>query len=199
MTAPETDADEISRSLTDPSRFAVIFDRHFARVHRFLERRIGRDGADALAGEVFRIAFERRPSYDPNRPHCLPWLYGIAKNVLLKERRREARHLRALGRLHAEAECGDSARGTDARLDAQQMWPRLAAALSELPVGERDVVLLVAWEELSYQEVADVLEVPIGTVRSRLNRARHRLRELIGPYGQEPGDNPQRAGGGCRS
>ncbi len=117
----------------------------------------------------------------------------------MKERRRQSRHLRALGRLRAEDDRPfSSTERIDARLDAEAIWPRLAEALAGLPVGERDVILLVAWEELSYQEVAEVLDVPIGTVRSRLHRGRHRLRELIGPCGQEPDDNPQRAEGGCR-
>ena len=148
---------------------------------------------------MFRIAFEGRATYQLDRPNCLPWLYGIAKNLLLKERRRQSRHLRALGRLRAEdAPRPSSTEAIDARLDAEAIWPRLAQKLAGLPVGERDVILLVAWEELSYHEVAEVLGVPIGTVRSRLHRGRHRLRELIGPCGQRPDDNPQRAEGGCR-
>ena len=199
MTAPPDDAVVISRSLTDPAHFAIVFDRHVGAVHRFLERRLGRDVADSLAGEVFRIGFERRATYQLERPNCLPWLYGIAKNLLLKERRQQARHLRALGRLGTRDDPTPAGMNAiDARLDAEVLWPRLAQALAELPVGERDVILLVAWEELSYQEVAEVLDVPIGTVRSRLHRARHHLRELMGPCGQEPDDNPQRAEGGCR-
>lgn len=199
MTAPPDDSAVISRSLTDPAHFAIIFDRHVGAVHRFLERRLGRDVADSLAGEVFRIAFERRATYQLERPNCLPWLYGIAKNLLLKERRQQARHLRALGRLLTEDEpMSAGMEAIDARLDAEVIWPRLAQALADLPVGERDVILLVVWEELSYQEVAEVLDVPIGTVRSRLHRARRRIRELMGPCGQEPDDNPQRAEGGCR-
>lgn len=199
MTAPPDDAVVILRSLTDPAHFAIVFDRHVGAVYRFLERRLGRDVADSLAGEVFRIAFERRATYQLERPNCLPWLYGIAKNLLLKERRQQARHLRALGRLGTRDDPTPAGMDAiDARLDAEVIWPRLAQALAELPLGERDVILLVAWEELSYQEVAEVLDVPIGTVRSRLHRARHHLRELIGPCGQEPDDNPQRAEGGCR-
>lgn len=198
MSDPSSDADEIKWSLVDPERFAVIFDRHFATVHRFLSRRLGPDGAEALAGEVFRIAFERRGTYHLDRPDCLPWLYGIAKHLLDKERRRQARHLRALSRLHAEDRSEDDGRATDDRIDAQARWLQVATALNTLSVGERDVLLLIAWEDLNYREVSEVLDVPIGTVRSRLHRARGRLRELISPSGEERDDNPLRAEGGHR-
>jgi RNA polymerase sigma-70 factor (ECF subfamily) len=198
MGEPLTDAQEMARSIAHPVVFTVIFDRHIVAIHRYLERRVGRDGADELAGEVFRIAFERRASYQLDRPNCLPWLYGIAKNLLFKECRRQSRHLRALGRLQGDARWSDTSTEIDARLDAHALWPNVSAALGRLSADERDVVLLVAWEELSYQEVAEALDVPIGTVRSRLHRARGRLRELIGPCGEERDDKPLRAEGGNR-
>jgi RNA polymerase sigma-70 factor (ECF subfamily) len=72
-----------------------------------------------------------------------------------------------------------------AALDARVLFPRVAEAIDALPDEERQALLLFAWEELSYQSVAEALDLPIGTVRSRLNRARARLRELLEPTGKK--------------
>ena len=77
MESASSDADCVARSLSEPTAFEPIFDRHFAAVHRYLHRRVGRDVADELAAETFAVAFERR---DLPRESALPWLYGIATN-----------------------------------------------------------------------------------------------------------------------
>jgi RNA polymerase sigma factor (sigma-70 family) len=177
-----SDAEVIGRSLGEPEAFGLIYDRHAATLLRFLGRRVGARGAEGLVGEMFRIAFERRKTFDPSRASALPWLYGIGSNLLLKHRRGEARRLRANARLAADEETPN--RRTPA-LDARLLFPRVAAAIEALPAGEREALLLFAWEELSYQGVAAALELPIGTVRSRLNRARAQLRELLEPRGKD--------------
>jgi RNA polymerase sigma factor (sigma-70 family) len=117
---------------------------------------------------------------------ALPWLYGLATNLVLKRWRGETRHLRALARLEGGwREDGTDLDGADSRIAAQTVRARLLEALASLPEGDRDVVVLVAWEEFSYEEVAAALEIPLGTVRSRLNRARRTLRELLGDIGNE--------------
>src|SRR5690242_14471451 len=93
------DAEVIRASIADPREFAAIYDRHAAVLFRFLVRRIGSDVADELLGDTFRIAFERRESFDTTWDTARPWLYGIATNVLAKHRRKEARRLRAIARL----------------------------------------------------------------------------------------------------
>jgi RNA polymerase sigma factor (sigma-70 family) len=103
---------------------------------------------------------------------------------LLKHRRGEARRLRANARMAAGQAAADG-RASTAGLDARVLFPRVAAAIESLPDGEREALLLFAWEELSYQHVAEALELPIGTVRSRLSRARARLRELLERSGKE--------------
>jgi RNA polymerase sigma factor (sigma-70 family) len=193
------DRDFIAASFEDPEAFAAIFDRHFGAVHRFLDRRVGTDAAGRLAGEVFRIAFERRDRFDPTRASALPWLYGIAHKQVLGEYRSRGRHLRAIGRLSAERTIDDVTAEIEARVDAAAAWPGILGALRQLSDGERDVLLLVAWEEMAYDEVADTLGIPIGTVRSRMHRARARLRELIHSNGQERDDQHMRAAErGCR-
>ena len=181
MNSP-SDAEVIGRSLDEPEAFGLIYDRHAATVLRFLGRRTGAEVAEGLLGELFRIAFERRKMFDTSRESVLSWLYGIGANLLLKHRRSEARRLRASARMAADDETPN--RRTPA-LDARLLFPRVAAAIEALPAGEREALLLFAWEDLSYQSVAEALELPIGTVRSRLNRARAQLRELLEPGGEK--------------
>jgi len=183
---PDSDASVIAGSLDDPSRFGELFDRHATSVFRYLVRRVGVDEADALLGEVFSLAFEKRARYDLERPLARPWLYGIATNLLAHHWRSEARRIRATACLLARRQSGEDAtdRLVDA-LDAEELWPRVADAVAQLPAPERDVLLLYAWEDLGYEEIAAALDIPVGTVRSRLNRARTRLRELRAPSGRE--------------
>jgi RNA polymerase sigma-70 factor (ECF subfamily) len=190
--AQGSDAEVISRSLADPEEFAAIFDRHFARVHRFFAWRAGREVADDLAGEVFRVAFERRSDYDVVRGDCRPWLYGIALNLLRRHQRSQGRHVRAMERASAPPPTDGFVDEVVARVDATAMALELAATLQRLTEGERDVLLLVAWEGLTYDEVADALGVPLGTVRSRLHRGRRKVREQIAVDGEEQGDRDLR-------
>jgi RNA polymerase sigma-70 factor (ECF subfamily) len=178
-----SDSEVIGRSLHEPEAFGLIYDRHAATVLRFLGRRIGAEVAEGLLGELFRIAFERRKTFDASRKSALPWLYGIGSNLLLKHRRGEARWLRASARMAADREAAD-AHASAMALDARVLFPRVVDAIEALPDEQREALLLFAWEELSYQSLAEALELPIGTVRSRLNRARAHLRELVEPDGK---------------
>jgi RNA polymerase sigma factor (sigma-70 family) len=108
--------------------------------------------------------------------------------VLAKHHRAEARRLRATAQLaSSRAVQDDPAERAAESVDANELWHRVANAIEDLPDGERDVLLLFAWEELSYDEIATALGVPVGTVRSRLNRGRRRLRELSAPSGEQQG------------
>lgn len=184
-----TDAEVIAASIGAPARFGTVYDRHAGALFRFLVRRVGRDTADPLLGDVFRIAFERRASFDPAYASARPWLYGIATNVLAKHRRAEARRLRATAELAARrspAAARDDASDEIAdALDAATLWPSVVDAIAALPDGERDALLLYVWEDQSYDEIATALDIPVGTVRSRLNRARARLRELDATRGEQ--------------
>lgn len=174
------DAAVIVRSQREPEVFGVLFDRYFAVIHAYLERRVGRDLADDLAGEVFRVAFQRRGRFRPLRETAGPWLYGIASRLVLREGRSELRRLRALGRLdRGETEAESGVETAADRVDAASLRLALFGALSRLEARDRAVLLLVAWEGLSYEEVAAALEVPVGTVRSRLNRARTLVRGAL--------------------
>jgi len=184
MVSSPPDAEVIGRSLDEPEVFGLIYDRHAPTVLRYLGRRVGAEIAEGLVGELFRVAFERRRTFDASRVSALPWLYGIGSNLLLKHRRSEARRLRASARMAAAGEAADERATAAAAYDARVLFPRVAEAIEALPDDERLALLLFAWEDLSYQDVAEALELPIGTVRSRLNRARTRLRELLEPDGK---------------
>ena len=175
---PPADAALIARSRRDPQAFAAVFDRHWTAIHGFCTARAGSAGED-IAAEVFRTAFHRRGDYDVAHGDARPWLYGIATNLLREHFRAAQRRDRALTRA-AAASAG--ARGSDeplGRLEARLLGPELAAALGALPVADRDALLLLAWAELSYEEIARVYGIPIGTVRSRINRARRRIHEHL--------------------
>jgi RNA polymerase sigma-70 factor (ECF subfamily) len=182
MSSP-ADGEVIGRSLGEPEAFGLIYDRHAAALLRFLGRRAGARVAEGLVGELFRIAFERRKTFDLTRASALPWLYGIGANLLAKHRRGEARWLRASARVAAAGEAADRRAGAEA-LEARVLFPRVADAIETLPDPEREALLLFAWEDLSYQGIAEALDLPVGTVRSRLNRARAHLRELLEPGGK---------------
>ncbi|MFC7583047.1 RNA polymerase sigma factor [Nonomuraea antimicrobica] len=181
------DAELIRWSRDDPEQFAGLFDRYIEQIHRFIARRLGPQAADDVAAETFLTAFRSRASYDLTRQLAGPWLYGIATNLIAKHRRGEERFLRALSRTGTDPSSEPSMADTVVgRVAAQGVDRKLAGALAGMSSGDRDVLLLVAWGELAYEEVASVLGVPVGTVRSRLHRARKKARAALG------GDDPTR-------
>jgi RNA polymerase sigma factor (sigma-70 family) len=161
-----TDAQAIGASIADPDVFAVLFDRHFDAIHGYAQRRVGRDVADEIAAETFTRAFDRRRRYDTMRPDARPWLLGIAANLLRRHWRTERRRLDAYAR---------SAQREQAEL-LDPLGAELAAALKAMPRREREPLLLFAWADLTYAEIAVALGLPLGTVRSRISRGRARLR-----------------------
>ncbi|MCW3842970.1 RNA polymerase sigma factor [Micromonospora yasonensis] len=175
-----TDAAVIERSLRDSESFAVIFDRHAPYIHRYLARRLGAGTADDLVAETFLAAFRRRERFDTAYPDARPWLYGIATNLIRQHRREEEREYRLRqAYIPALSEASHADRVTTV-VTAQSLRHMLFGALAELSTGDRDVLLLIAWEELTYDETASALAIPVGTVRSRLHRARKLLREALG-------------------
>ncbi|QYN19852.1 RNA polymerase sigma factor [Amycolatopsis sp. DSM 110486] len=174
------DAGVIGRSVAEPDLFAAIFDRHAPHIHRYLARRLGRDVADDALADTFLVAFGKRAHYDGTRPDARPWLYGIATNIVSRHRRDEVRQYRLLRAVGPQAAVDGHADRVAAQVSAQARGPELGAALAALSAKDRDVVLLVAAEQLAYEEVAQALGIPVGTVRSRLNRARRQLRAALG-------------------
>jgi RNA polymerase sigma factor (sigma-70 family) len=184
--AQRSDAAILAASVGDPEAFTALFERHFSRIHRWLHRRVGAPLAEDLAAETFTRAFDQRERFDGAYADARPWLFGIAANLVHDHHRAELRRLRALARVQRWEEAGDDpAAGAVDRADAAAAGPAVAAALAGLRDEERDVLLLVAWAGLEYDEVARATGVPIGTVRSRLHRARGHLRAAL----DLPGDD----------
>lgn len=175
---PDTEA--IVRSRRDSAAFAEIFHRHFAAIHGYVARRLGADAADDIAAEVFLAAFRKRGRFDPSRGTVRAWLYGIATRLIGTHRRAEGRRYRALARTPADRFEDGHEDLVAARVTAGRAGEDLAGALARLPRGDRDVLLLVALADLSYEEVGQALGLKTGTVASRLHRARRRLRESLG-------------------
>jgi RNA polymerase sigma-70 factor (ECF subfamily) len=178
--ATTDDAVLIEQSLRVPERFASLFDRHAPYIHRYVARRLGEQAADDLVAETFLAAFAKRARYDLTRPDARPWLYGIATNLVGTHWRAELRELRLRSRVGRSAPEPFPEDRVAGRVSAQARRAELVAALAELSPEDRDVLLLIAWEQLSYEEVASALEIPIGTVRSRLHRARRTVRAALG-------------------
>jgi RNA polymerase sigma-70 factor (ECF subfamily) len=173
----EDDAAVVARSLEQPELFARLYDRYAPDIHRYAARRLGDGAADDITSDTFLVAFRIRSRYDLARPNARPWLYGIAGNLIGKQRRSEVRALKALARTGQDPVAASWVEDTDSRIAAQGP---LAGALAALSAGDRHVLLLVAWADLTYQEVAEALDIPVGTVRSRLNRARRKVRTALG-------------------
>ena len=176
---PEEDGALIQRSLATPTVFGLIFARHFDTIYSYLARRAGRETAEDLAAQTFVIAFERRSDFQLERHGALPWLYGIATNLLHNHRRRAFRHRTLLARMFT---------GTPSIDDNVQeiMEAHVAKELvDQLDSNVRDVLLLFAWADLSYREISVSLGIPLGTVASRLDRGRRALRAAVDEHYQE--------------
>jgi RNA polymerase sigma-70 factor, ECF subfamily len=173
------DAAVIESSRREPERFAVLFDRHAPHIYRYLARRTDRQAADDLVAETFLAAFAKRDRYDLGHADARPWLYGIATNLVAQHRRDQARQYQIRQATVPEPEAPGHADRVVADVTAQAMRPLLDAALAALTAGDRDVLLLIAWEQLTYQEVSRALGIPVGTVQSRLHRARTKVRQVL--------------------
>lgn len=175
MTADhDEDVRALRRSQREPDAFDALFLRHHAAVRRYLHARLAQPAvAEDLAAETFARAFAARHDFKDRGHGARAWLFQIAINLLRDEHRKAGRALRTL---HQPATAPAPELPTD---------PELGAQLRTLPRTQLEVLLLHAWADLTYEEIADVLQVRVGTVRSRLNRARaHMQREL--PAAMDP-------------
>jgi RNA polymerase sigma-70 factor (ECF subfamily) len=187
------DGAAIARSLHQPEAFADVFDRHFGLIHRYIARRAGRDRADDLASQTFTVAFAHRGRYRDDLGTARPWLLGIATNLMRAELRGVERDAAVVERLGAEAVASSSRAALAAAGDAAEDDGRLSMALAGLDFGQREALLLHVWGELSYAEVASALDIPIGTVRSRISRACAALRAELDPPVSVAGDRRNHA------
>ena len=175
-----SDADLIARSLAEPDLFTAVFDRHSAEILRYVYARLGPDLAEDVTAETFLAAFGCRDRYDGAWSDARPWLYGIAVRQISRHRRVEARRLRLLRSALADVPAEDHSDRAAERVTAQQLGPRLAAAVVALPRRDRELLLLFAWAELSYAEAATALGTTTSAVKARLHRIRVRMRRELG-------------------
>jgi RNA polymerase sigma factor (sigma-70 family) len=169
--------------LAEDTRAAVsrLFELYVDDVHAYLSRRLGVSYAADLTSETFRIALERYATFDSTIGHERAWLYGIASNLLRGHRRSEERRWRAISRAQSLPLLRiDPLIRVEESLDAELELASVAAALSRMTSEDRDLVTLYAWERLSYSQISIALEIPVGTVRSRINRIRKFMRHNTG-------------------
>jgi RNA polymerase sigma-70 factor (ECF subfamily) len=171
----------------DGSAFGVLFERHAGRIYNYCFRRTADWAlAEDLTSSTFLVAWRSHGRAPLQAESALPLLYGIATNALRNQRRSLRRRREAFARLPLErAEEIDFAEDASTRLDDQAAMRQLLRLFGQLPGREQDVVALCDWSGLSYEEAAAALDIPIGTVRSRLARGRRRLRELATASGPE--------------
>jgi RNA polymerase sigma factor (sigma-70 family) len=188
--AARSDAELVAASIEDPDAFTELFERHWDDLYRFCLNRAGSAGED-IAAEAFRVAFDRRRRYDARYPDARPWLFGITANLLREHfrsaRREERKHARS-----AALEATSPGETDLGELERQLLGPHLASALAGIPAGDRDALLLLAWADLDYEQIGQALDIPLGTVRSRIHRARRRLRAYL-DSGDVPHDDTNEA------
>ncbi|GGT02882.1 RNA polymerase sigma factor [Streptomyces chromofuscus] len=165
----------LTRAVGDPAAFTPLVEQFSRDLHGYFARRAP-GAADDLLSEAWLQAFAARRTFDASRGSARGWLFGVARNVL-------AGHIRRAERVTATTDPVevDPWQAVDQRLDAAALAPELRRALADLPAAERELLLLVSWEELTPAEAAAVVGIPAGTARSRLHRARGRLRAHLAP------------------
>lgn len=173
-----TDGEAIRASLARPEAFEPVFDRHYDSIFKYLARRVGPDVGAELTSEVFTIAFAQRSRFHDEADDARPWLYGIAANLARHQARTWRRRARA-GQRSANDNVIWLDPAPEDRIDAESMRSILIGAISQLRSAEREVLLLHALTDLTYSEMAAALAIPIGTVRSRLARAKRIVRHTL--------------------
>lgn len=178
--AVDADTEALLASRTDAKRFAALYDSYAAMLYRYAYQRVGEQTAQDVVADTFLAAFQQRSDYDQRRADARPWLFGILTRKLARHHRTERARYRATARTARESFVDGPAERVAARVTAEAQRAALADAIGRLSAGDREVLLLVAWGDLRYDEVAAALDIPLGTVRSRLNRARRKVRGVLG-------------------
>lgn len=175
-----SDAEFIELSLRQPGLFSVLFDRYADEILRYIHARVGPDLAEDVTAETFLAAFRSRDRYDMTRADARPWLYGIAIRQIGTHRRAEARRLKLMANALPDLHSQDFGERSAERVTAERLRPALIAVLDGLRRRDRDLLLLVAWADLSYEECAQALGITVSAVKARLNRIRVRTRKALG-------------------
>jgi RNA polymerase sigma-70 factor (ECF subfamily) len=193
--AAPSDAELWERAVAgEPRAFEQLFDRHANALFAFCVRRTGdRNAAEDLLSTTFLHAWRRRNDVQLTTEGPVPWLYGIATNLVRRHHRSLGRRQAAIARLPLPADGPDASDGMAGRVDDARRIERILEALRAMPESDQELFVLCVWQGLSYGEAAAALGVPVGTVRSRLSRARSRLRLALGEPPSGGGDVPGEA------
>ncbi len=154
--------------------FIELYESCHAALSRYFVRRLGSSAAEDLTATTFAEAWASRARYERWQSTPRTWIWAIATKLCAKYLRSEGRR-RAFARIPRTEGSAGSMDDIDRRLDAEQEWVEVSMRVEQLDPKDRHLLLLYAWGDLSYDELADVLGVPLGTVKSRLNRARARI------------------------
>jgi RNA polymerase sigma-70 factor (ECF subfamily) len=164
----------------DPDAFGVLFDDCARAVYNLGYRLTGNwSTAEEVVSLTFLEAWRKKAKVDPDGESLRPWLLGIAVNVTRNLSRAERRHEAALSRLPPPSPVADFADELAGRIDDTAELRRVIEAVATLRRGERELIALCIWSGLDYTEAARALGVPVGTVRSRLSRARRKVSVLL--------------------
>ena len=180
---PESDSELWRRiAVGEAEAFGELFERHAQAVYAFLAHRTGSStAAEDLVSVTFLEAWRRRQTTELTNASARPWLIGIANNCARNHWRSLRRSRRAIERLPRTSSTDATDEVAD-RVDAARAISDAKKAISKLPRGEMEVVVLVLWNGLTYEEAAAALHIPVGTVRSRLASARKRLRAAMSQF-----------------
>ncbi len=163
----------------DADAFGTLFDDHARAIHRYAARLTGATAeAEDVVAQTFLEAWRLRRKVRAEGGSLEPWLYGIATNVIRNARRSSRRYRTLLERLPTPAPSPDHAEAFAHEVTTREEVAAARTALHTLRPADREVVALCVWEGLSYAQASEALGVPMGTVRSRLSRAKARLQEL---------------------
>jgi RNA polymerase sigma-70 factor (ECF subfamily) len=164
----------------DHGAFADLFDRYAGAVyHHGFRLGGGPASAEDVVSATFLQAWRLRTRIEVEGGSLRPWLLGIATNVVRNVVRKQRRELGALARLATPDETPDFSDDVAGRLDDTALLDEVRAVLRTLRRAEREVFALCVWAGLDYGAAAEALGIPVGTVRSRLSRARRKLSRLV--------------------
>jgi len=173
--AGETDADLLVRVADrDSAAFELLYSRYVRSIFGLALRRLrDRQRAEDAVQETFTAVWRSAASYRPERGPAAPWLYAVARNAIVDRQRARVEPASEVPEMMS-AEPGPADRAESSFV----AW-RVHRALEELPEKEREVLELAYWGEMSQSEVADYLNIPLGTVKTRTRSALSRLAGLL--------------------
>lgn len=164
-----------TRSGLADAAFEALYREQVTRIYGYLSRRVGPSLAEDLTAQTFAEAWAGRHRYDEARGAPVGWLFGIATNLLRHHRRKEETQLRAFARHGTDPVEPLDESGIVERVMVRDGWRRVASVLADLSEEDRNILTLAGWAQLTYGEIAAALDLPVGTVKSRLSRARAQL------------------------